>query len=71
MRPAALLILFLVTCTVVVAPLFAQTADGPLTNAAVLTMLKDGLSPEIVVAKIQSSTCDFDTSPTSLKNLKT
>jgi hypothetical protein len=33
-------------------------------------MVKHGLSPEIVVAKIQSSTCDFDTSPTSLKNLK-
>jgi hypothetical protein len=71
MRAAALLFLFFITCSVIVSPLFAQNADGPLTNAAVLSMVKSGLSPEIVVAKIQSSTCDFDTSPTSLKNLKT
>lgn len=71
MRPAALLFLFLLACTVIAAPLFAQNVDnGPLTNAAVLNMIKDGLSPEIVVAKIQSSPCNFDTSPASLKNLK-
>jgi hypothetical protein len=71
MRPGALLSLLLITCSVIVGPLFAQNVDnGPLTNAAVLSMLKDGLSPEIVVAKIQSSPGNFDTSPASLKNLK-
>jgi hypothetical protein len=33
-------------------------------------MLNGGLSAEIVVAKIQSSPCNFDTSPTGLKSLK-
>ncbi len=71
MRPAALLSLFLATCSVMVAPLFAQNpGNSPLTNASVISMLKDGLSPEIVVAKIQSSPSNFDTSPASLKNLK-
>ena len=49
----------------------APTSGPPdLTNAAVISMLKDGLSPEIVVAKIELSSCNFDTSPTSLKSLK-
>jgi hypothetical protein len=41
-----------------------------LTNKEVLEMLAEGLSPEIIVAKIKSSACNFDTSPQALKDLK-
>ena len=43
---------------------------GPLSNKDVVEMLKTGLTPEIVIAKIGSSKCDFDTSPATLKELK-
>jgi SH3-like domain-containing protein len=43
----------------------------PLTNGDVVDMLKAGLSQEIVIAKINASVCEFDTSPTTLKDLKT
>ncbi|HEV2178277.1 MAG TPA: hypothetical protein VGW33_13920 [Terriglobia bacterium] len=33
-------------------------------------MVKNGLGEDIVVAKIQASPCDFDTSPTALSDLK-
>ena len=33
-------------------------------------MLKAGLSPEIIIAKKRSTDCKFDTSPTSLADLK-
>lgn len=41
-----------------------------LTNKDVLEMLKAGLTQKVVIAKIKSSTCDFDTSPGTLKELK-
>jgi hypothetical protein len=41
-----------------------------LTNADVLMMLKMGLSPEVIIAKIKVSTCSFDTSPAALQELK-
>jgi len=44
--------------------------SGPLLNKDVVEMLKAGLTPEIVIAKIESSKCDFDTSPATLKELK-
>ncbi len=40
------------------------------TNADVLMMLKMGLSSEVIIAKIKVSNCSFDTSPTSLQELK-
>lgn len=43
----------------------------PLTNTDVVDMLKAGLSQEIVIAKINTSACEFDTSPDALKALKT
>jgi hypothetical protein len=62
MRRRVLLLLFLITSLVIAFPLFGQDTDnGPLTNATVLGMFKSGLSPEIVIAKIQSSSCNFDT----------
>jgi hypothetical protein len=33
-------------------------------------MVKAGIGVEIVVAKIKTATCSFDTSPTALKQLK-
>lgn len=42
----------------------------PLTNQDVVDMLKAGLSQEIVIANINASTCEFDTSPATLKALK-
>ncbi len=41
-----------------------------LTNADVLMMLKMGLSPEVIIAKIKVSNCSFDTSPAALQELK-
>ncbi|HZN07449.1 MAG TPA: hypothetical protein VFB65_11725 [Pyrinomonadaceae bacterium] len=45
-----------------------QTAA--LTNKDVVEMLKAGLTPEVVVAKIKSSETNFDTSPAALAELK-
>jgi hypothetical protein len=47
-----------------------QSDIRPLTNKDVLEMLKMPLSPEIVVAKIRSANCAFDTSAAALKDLK-
>ncbi len=50
-----------------------QSADSlpvALRNKDVLDMLSAGLTGEIVIAKITSSHCDFDTSPDELKALK-
>jgi hypothetical protein len=48
----------------------AISASG-LTNEDVTTLLKSGLTSEIVMAKINSSPCDFNTSTTALQDLKT
>jgi hypothetical protein len=41
-----------------------------LTTQDVLDMLKAGLTPEIVIAKIKASACNFDTSAATLESLK-
>lgn len=41
-----------------------------LTNQDVLDMNKMGLSPDILIAKIKASPCNFDTSPSQLQQLK-
>jgi len=48
----------------------AQTVSEVLKNETVVKMLKDGLSPEIVVAKIKSSESAFDTSADAMTALK-
>lgn len=48
----------------------ATQAVQPLTNNDVSGMIKAGLQPDIVSAKIKSSPCKFDTSPTALEKLK-
>ena len=47
-----------------------QDSSAVLTNKDVVDMLKGGLSADIVVAKIKSSKCNFDTSPAALQALK-
>ena len=47
------------------------TADKRLTNQQILEMAKAGLSAEIIVAKIEGSSCEFDTSPPALTEMKT
>lgn len=63
------LVFSLLTCAI----LKGQTA-GPskkaLTNQDVIELVKAGLSPEVLSAKIKSSACNFDTSPSALKDLK-
>ncbi len=46
-----------------------NSTDG-LRNKDVIDMLSGGLTAEIIIAKINSSHCDFDTSPEALKALK-
>jgi hypothetical protein len=41
-----------------------------LTNSDVVGMAKAGIGPDIIVAKIKSTPCSFDTSPAALKELK-
>jgi hypothetical protein len=49
----------------------AVIADSTvLTNQDILDMNKMGLSPDILIAKIKSSPCAFDTSPSQLQQLK-
>ena len=57
------------------APLRLAAQDGKaaqkaLTNQDVVDLVKTGLSPDIIKAKIRASTCQFDTSTAGLKGLK-
>jgi hypothetical protein len=45
-------------------------ATAALTNKDIVTMVSAGLSQEIIIAKIKSSACRFDTSPDKLAELK-
>lgn len=50
--------------------LFGQPHSQILTNQDVVGMVKAGLTPDIVIAKIKSSQESFDTSPIALEKLK-
>ena len=52
------------------APSPAPQDQTSLTNKDVVEMLKSGLTPEVVVAKIRTSRSNFDTSPPVLAELK-
>ncbi len=52
------------------APWQSPSNSGALINKDVLTMVKAGLPSEVIVAKIKSSACDFDTSPNEFGDLK-
>jgi hypothetical protein len=45
-------------------------AQATLTNQDVVSLVKTGLSSDIIVAKIRASNCQFDTSAAGLKGLK-
>jgi hypothetical protein len=47
-----------------------RASADTLTNRDVLDMHKIGLSPEVILAKMKSSPCSFDTSVTALQELK-
>jgi hypothetical protein len=47
-----------------------EQAQAPLVNKDVTEMLKAGLSPDVVIAKIKTSESKFDTSPAALQDLK-
>jgi len=48
----------------------SRVPAAKLGNSDILDMVKAGLPEEVIIAKIQSSACDFDTSPTALTTLK-
>jgi hypothetical protein len=50
----------------------APTPANPksMSNKDISEMASAGLPPEVLIAKIKSSSCDFDTSPATLKSLK-
>jgi hypothetical protein len=50
--------------------LAALLVQTPLTNQDVVSMVRAGLSAEIIGAKIKASAVNFDTSPSALKELK-
>jgi len=45
-------------------------AGSPLVNKDVVDMVKSGLTADVIVAKIKSSRCHFDTFPSVLAELK-
>jgi hypothetical protein len=47
-----------------------EIAASPLGNADVLALVKAGLAPDVVIAKIKSSPCNFETTPVALEQLK-
>ncbi len=62
---------FLLVLSVAPMRLAAQDAKAtPLTNQDVVDLVKTGLSPDIIVAKIRTSSNHFDTSTAALKGLK-
>jgi hypothetical protein len=63
-------ILFLLTLSVAAIAQTSETKPAPLMNQDVVSMLKAGLPADVVVAKIKTSSCHFDTSPTALEKLK-
>jgi hypothetical protein len=78
MKRATALILTLSLTTITVAqPSMQEAAQkqdqqiaSQLTNKDVLEMMKAGLAPEVIVAKVKSTNGNFDTSPAALTELK-
>jgi len=50
--------------------LLSQQQPQALTNKDIIDLAKVGFNQDIVIAKIKSSKCEFDTSPSALKELK-
>jgi hypothetical protein len=63
------LVLFLFTQSFVFA-LPQQDGMPRLTNKQVVEMVKAGLSAEVIISKIKTSRCNFDTDPSILAEMK-
>ncbi|HZE70012.1 MAG TPA: hypothetical protein VE135_10870 [Pyrinomonadaceae bacterium] len=63
-------LLALALCVSFVPLTFAQEGFISLTNADILTMVRAKLSPTLIVEKINTSSCNFDTFPSVLAELK-
>lgn len=70
MRSPLSVLLALTLCISFTTPVFAQESLNPLTNNDVLIMVRAKLSPALIVEKINSSSCHFDTFPSVLAELK-
>src|SRR5712671_5260299 len=64
----ALALFAVISIASVTTPSYA--ADEVLTNASITEMKSLGLGDDVIVGKIKSSTCNFDTSIAALKQLK-
>jgi len=65
------LVVLTIVC-LVPATIHAQATANPkpMTNRDVLDLVTEGFSSEVIIAKITSSSCEFDTTVEALKNLK-
>ena len=63
-------LLTLVLCLSSVPFAFGQDGYSSLTNADILTMVRAKLPPSLIVEKINTSSCNFDTFPSVLAELK-
>lgn len=80
MKAGSTLSIILSIVALIAVPAFAQqpspeqnaihASQATLANQDVLAMQNSGLSSEIIVAKIKSSPCEFDTSPAALEQLR-
>lgn len=70
MRPLLLLLLCLICLGAQGTWSQEPSAQPPIVNKDVEEMLKAGVSPDVIVAKIKTSICLFDTSPSTLVTLK-
>src|SRR5688500_8721921 len=62
--------LTLILCLSSVPLAFGQDGYSSLTNADILTMVRAKLSPSLIVEKINTTSCNFDTFPSVLAELK-
>jgi len=70
LRITLIMIVFATISHSVVAQSTEQAKPATLTNRDITSMVKTGLSADIVVAKIKASPGDYDTSPATLEKLK-
>jgi hypothetical protein len=75
MKTALTLLLCLILLSIVPLPLVALPQQGaasafPLTNKDILDMFRSKLGDEVIISKINSSRCHFDTVPSMLGELK-
>lgn len=66
-------LLVITLCITALAPVTQaqeRTEQQPIANKEIVEMVKAGLTAELIIAKIKTSPCQFDTSPSSLVSLK-